>query len=101
MKVLGHGTRILQVDVLRSDLHVTQGSLDLGVTHQVHERGQADSGAYHVGGKGVTEAVGIGKRETAHATGPLPEGRTFFGEAARGRKLSMAPTVVVELCIAT
>ena len=75
MKVLGHRARILQVDVLRSDLHVTQGSLDVGVTHQLHERGQADPGAYHVGGKGVTEAMWVGKLD-AGALAVVAEQRT-------------------------
>ena len=30
--MLGHRARILQVDVLRSDLHIAQGGLDIGVT---------------------------------------------------------------------
>ena len=59
MKALGHGARILQVDVLRSDLYVTQGSLDVGVTHQVHEGRQADPTADHVRGEGVAEAVRV------------------------------------------
>ena len=46
--VLGHGARILEVDVLRSDLHIDQRGLDIGVPHQVHERGQADAGPHHV-----------------------------------------------------
>jgi len=65
MKVLGHGARILQVDVLRSDLHVTQGSLDVGVTHQVHERGQADPTAYHFRGEGVAEAMWVSELDTS------------------------------------
>ena len=45
--------------VLRSDLYVTQGSLDVGVTHQVHEGRQADPTADHVRGEGVAEAMRI------------------------------------------
>ncbi len=32
--MLGHGARILKVDVLRSDLDIEQGGLDIGVSHQ-------------------------------------------------------------------
>ena len=37
-EVLRHGTCILQVDVLWSDLHVDERGLDVCVTHQLHER---------------------------------------------------------------
>jgi hypothetical protein len=49
----------LKVEVLWGDLHIAQGSLDIGVTHQLHERGQAHTGADHVGGKGVSKPVRI------------------------------------------
>ena len=39
--MLRHGTCILKVDVLWSDLHVDERSLDVCVAHQLHERGQA------------------------------------------------------------
>jgi len=32
----------------------SQRSLNVGVTHQLHERGQAYPGTYHIGGKGVS-----------------------------------------------
>jgi len=55
--LLRHGARILLVDVLRGDLHIAQSSLDVSVTHQLHQRGQTDAAAYHVRGKGVSEAM--------------------------------------------
>ena len=59
--MLRHGACILQVDVLWGDLHIEQRGLDVGVTHQLHERGQADAGAHHVRGKGVSKAMGVGE----------------------------------------
>jgi len=61
MKALGHRARILQVDVLGGDLHLKEGALDVGVTHQLHERGQADPAADHVRGEGVPEAMRVGE----------------------------------------
>ncbi len=57
---LGHRAHILEVNILRSNLRVVQRGLDIGMTHQPHERGQTNSGAYHVRGKGVPKAMGIG-----------------------------------------
>jgi hypothetical protein len=34
-----------------------QGSLDVGVTHQLHQRGQADAGKHHIRIEDVPEAV--------------------------------------------
>jgi hypothetical protein len=39
------------------DLNISQGSLDVGVTHQLHKRGQANPSAHHVRGEGVPETV--------------------------------------------
>ena len=46
--MLGYGARVLEVDVLRSDLHIEQGGLDIGVAHQAHECGETDAGPQHV-----------------------------------------------------
>jgi hypothetical protein len=35
------------------------------VTHQLHERGQADAGANHIRSKGVAEAVRVGEGDAA------------------------------------
>ena len=59
--MLGHGTCILNVDVLWSDLHLEQRSLDISVTHQLHECGQAHTGADHVRGKGVSKSMRVGE----------------------------------------
>ena len=59
--MLRHGTCILKVDVLWSDLHVDERGLDVCVTHQLHERGQAHPGADHVRSKGVSKAMGVGE----------------------------------------
>ena len=53
--------RILLVNVLWGDLHIMQGRLNIGMPHQLHKCRQADSGAYHVGGEGVSEAMRVGK----------------------------------------
>ena len=45
--VLGHGARILKVDVLRSDLDVEQTWSGCRRAHQLHERRQADAGPHH------------------------------------------------------
>jgi len=57
---LSHGADILLVDVLWGDADVDHGGLDLRMSHQVHERGQADAGANHVGGERMAESMGIG-----------------------------------------
>jgi len=62
--VLRHSTCILKVDVLWSDLHIHQRSLDVRVPHQLHERGQAHTGADHVGGKGVSKAMRVGQLDS-------------------------------------
>ena len=65
--VLGDGARILLVDLKRSNLHVDERGLNVGVSHQPHERRQADAGTHHIGGKGVTEPMWVGE---LHAGGP-------------------------------
>jgi len=35
--------------------------LNVGVTHQLHERGQAYPGTYHIGGKGVSKTMRVGE----------------------------------------
>ena len=52
--VLGHGARILLVDLKRGDLHIDERGLNVGVPHQPHEGRQADAGTHHIGGKGVS-----------------------------------------------
>src|ERR1035441_8865869 len=59
--VLGHGARILLVDLERGNLHVDERGLNVGVPHQPHQSRQADAGAHHIGGKGVPETVRVGK----------------------------------------
>ena len=46
--MLGHSARVLEVDVLRSDLDIQQRGLDVGVAHQAHKRREADAGPHHV-----------------------------------------------------
>jgi len=50
----------MQIDILRRNLHIVHGGFDIGVPHQLHERRQADTGTYHVGGEGMPEAVRVG-----------------------------------------
>jgi hypothetical protein len=51
--------RVVLIDLKRSQLDIDERGLDMGVTHQLHKCGQTNTGAYHVGGKGVPEAVRI------------------------------------------
>ena len=46
--VLRHGSRILLIDLKRSDLHIDHRGLNLRVTHQLHQGRQADAGAHHI-----------------------------------------------------
>ena len=59
--MLRYCARILLVNVLWGDLHITQGRLYIGMPHQLHKCRQADSGAYHVGGEGVPESMRVRK----------------------------------------
>ncbi|HEY6308718.1 MAG TPA: hypothetical protein VI488_19930 [Candidatus Angelobacter sp.] len=52
--MLSDGAGILLVDLKRSNVHVNERGLNVGVPHQPHERRQADAAAQHIGGKGVT-----------------------------------------------
>ena len=54
MDALCHRAGVLEIDILRGDLHIAQRGFDVGVPHQLHECRQADSGANHIRGKCVT-----------------------------------------------
>jgi hypothetical protein len=60
MDALCRGAGVLEIDILRRDLHIVQGGFDVSMTHQLHERGQADSGTHHIRGEGMPEAVRVG-----------------------------------------
>lgn len=60
MDALRRGAGVLEIDVLRRDLHIVQGGLDIGMAHQLHECGQADAGTHHIRGEGMPEAVRVG-----------------------------------------
>jgi hypothetical protein len=57
--VLCHGPRVLLINILRSELNVDQSGVDLGVTHELHERGEADAGADHIRCKCVSKPVRV------------------------------------------
>ena len=61
MDALRRSTCVLEIDILRRDLHVVHGGFDVSVAHQLHQRGQADTGAHHIRGERVSEPVGIGQ----------------------------------------
>ena len=63
--MLRHCARILKIDILWCDPHILEGGLDIGVTHQSHERRQAHTGAYHIRGKGVSKPMGVGVTDIA------------------------------------
>jgi hypothetical protein len=67
MDTLGSGAGVLQIDILRRNLHIVHGGFDIGVPHQLHEGRQADTGAHHIGGEGVSEAVRIGEPDPRRA----------------------------------
>ena len=46
--VLSDRSRILLIDLERSDLHIDERGLDLRMSHQLHEGGQANAGAHHI-----------------------------------------------------
>jgi hypothetical protein len=58
--VLCDGSRILLIDLERSDLHIDEVVWILRMTHQLHEGRQADAGAHHIRGEGVTKTVRVG-----------------------------------------
>ena len=51
--MLGYGARILLINVERGNLDVDERGLNMGMPHQTHKCGQADSGMQHVRGEGV------------------------------------------------
>ena len=61
--MLRHGTCILKIDVLWGDQHIDERGLDIRVTHQLHERRKTHTGADHVGSKGVSKSMRVGKRD--------------------------------------
>ena len=65
MHLLGNRAGILAPDVLRGELHVAQSGANLRVTHQVHQGGQGNAGANHIGSKGVAEAVRVSLGDVA------------------------------------
>ena len=49
-------TRLRQMmseELVRGELYIDERGFDLGMPHQLHERGQADAGADHVCGEGM------------------------------------------------
>jgi hypothetical protein len=64
--VLGNGALVLLPDVLWSELNIDQRGLNLCMTHELHQRGEANAPADHVGGECVPEPVRIRLR---HARG--------------------------------
>ena len=59
--MLRHCARILKIDILWCDPHILECGLDVGVTHQSHERRQAHTRAYHIRGKGVSKTMRMGE----------------------------------------
>src|SRR5262245_30810163 len=54
------GPGVFAPDILGGQLDIEHGGVNLGMTHQVHERGQGDSRTHHVSSKGVGETMGVG-----------------------------------------
>ena len=69
MDTLRHGACVLKIDILRSDLNVEQSRLDISVSHELHERRQADAFPHHVRGKCVSEAMRVGELDASRSVG--------------------------------
>ena len=67
MDALRRRAGVLEIDILGRDLHVVHGGFDIGVSHQLHKRRQADAGAHHIGGERVSEPVRIGQLDASGA----------------------------------
>ena len=59
--MLGHGARVLKVYILLCDLDVEQSSFNVRVPHELHERGQADTGPHHIGSERVPKPMRVGE----------------------------------------
>ena len=84
---LGHSLRVLQIDILGSDPDIKQCSLNVRVSHQLHERGQTDAGSYHVRGKRMAKPMGIGELDAGGLTMVAKQGtqpRRSHARSARG-----------------
>ena len=57
--MLSDCSRILLIDLERSDLHIDEGGLDICMTHQLHEGRQANAGANHIRREGVPKTMGV------------------------------------------
>ena len=66
--LLGHSPRVLKENILGSDPDIKQCSLDVGVSHQLHQRGQADAGSHHVRGKRMSKPMRIGDLDAGSLT---------------------------------
>ena len=63
--MLCDGSRILLIDLERSDLHIDECGLDIGMTHQLHEGRQANAGAHHIRRESVPKTVGVSNFDAA------------------------------------
>ena len=75
-----HGSGVLAPDVLRGDLDIKHRGVDVSVSHEVLEGREGDSGAHHLGSKGVPEPMRIGVADLAAR--PMMAGNSERGPAA-------------------
>ena len=59
MDALCRSAGVLEIDVLRRDLYIVQGGVDIGMAHQLHESGKADTGPRHIRSEGMPEAMRV------------------------------------------
>src|SRR4029077_590762 len=86
MDTLRHGACVLKIDILRSDLNVEQSCLDISVTHELHERRQADAFPHHVRGKCVSETMRVGEVNASRLSVIAEQGtQTRSGHACAAR----------------
>jgi hypothetical protein len=56
---LRDGAGVLLAHVLRGEVNIDQGGLDVAMSHELHQRRQADAVAQHVPGEGMPETVWV------------------------------------------
>jgi len=57
--LLCHSVRILPVDFFGGELYIDHGGLNLAMSHELHQRGQADAVAQHVPSEGMSKSCGL------------------------------------------
>ena len=86
--LLCHSSRVLKVDILGSDPDIKQCSLDVRVSHQLHQRGQTDASSYHVRSERMSKPMRIGELDTGSLTMVAEQGAQSRRSHARSTRRS-------------